>query len=309
MDPVVQLVWNREDGPAPRPVEMAMIHSATAPFADGAIPYSEGNTDDVSKFVWSIRGWDPSVSGEQAAAEYARLYFGGLVADDAAALILAIEGALGAPLLGGTQLPGSAAMLGSAPIPGRVVTPGSAAIDRLRPLVEACERRDSTLADNWRWLSLRIGALMLDYLARVARRDRDLAAILRYRVAVFRDQPDPREGLAGAISYLERRLAETQALLDEILWTRDQLFSIHRLAIRGVARLQASYMRFDLCLARWRSVLTRLEAGELTDFQTRREAILVPLQEAEDSARLAGVGLQLVAPIREFEWETGPTSW
>ena len=288
MDPVVQYVWNREDGPAPRPVEMARIHAATAPFADGATPYSEGNTDDVNKVVWSIRGWDPSVTGEEAAAEYARLYFGVAVAESAAELILAMEEALGAPLLRNESNEQAASLV---------------------PLVEACEAREPLLLDNWRWLSLRLGALTLDYLARVVRRDRELGASLRYRVALFRDRPDPREGLAAAIAYVERRFAETRARLDEIVWTRDRLFAIHRLAVRSVARLQASYSRFDVCLARWKETLTRLEAGELADFQMRRAAILDPLQEAEDAVRLAGAGLPLIGPLRELEWESGPTSW
>lgn len=283
MDPVVQYVWNREDGPAPRAVEMARIHAATAPFADGAAPYSEGNTDDVNKLVWSLLSWDPAMTGEAAAAEYARLYFGEAVAA-ATALILGFEKALGTPLLAQDTA-------------------------RLRALAEECEARAPALLDNWRWLSLRLGALALDYLARVVRRDRDLAATLRYRVALFRDRYDPRDGLAAAIAYLEGRFAETRAPLDEIVWTRDRLFAIHRLAARCVDRLQASYSRFDLCLARWKETLARLEAGELVDFQRRRAEIVGPLQEAEDAACLAGAGLPLVGPLQEFEWERGPTSW
>ena len=284
MDPVVQYVWNREDGPAPRPVEMARIHAATSPFADGAAPYSEGNTDDVNKLVWSRLGWDPTVTGEDAAATYARLYFGEAVAESATALILGIETALSSPLL--AQDPAG-----------------------LCDLVEGCEGKAPALLENWRWLTLRLGALTLDYLARVVRRDRDLAASLRYRVALFRDRPDPRAGLAAAIAYLEGRFAETRALLDEIVWTRDRLFAIHRLAVRSAERLQASYSRFDVCLARWKETLARIEAGELADFPTRRAEILGPLQEAEDSARLAGAGVPLVGPLQEFEWERGPTSW
>jgi hypothetical protein len=285
MDPVVQYVWGREDGPAPRPREMAALHAATCVVADGSIPYSEGNTDDVNKFVWSARDWDPSLTGEQIATEYARWFFGPQVATDAAALLLKIEEALHAPLL------------------------GSPAVSEARALVDRCESAAPELLSSWRWVQLRLGALMLDYLQRVVTRDRELAKALRYRVAAWRSLPDPVPGLKATIAHLECRFEETAALLREIVWTRDTLFAQQRLAVRGVAKLQHSYMRFDVLLERWREALARIERGELASFPARYAALVQPLEEAEESARLAGRGVPVVGPLQEFPWEPGASTW
>jgi hypothetical protein len=285
MDPAVQYVWDRENGPSPRPREMAAIHAATAPAGDGAVPYTEGDTDDVNKFVWSARDWDPSLSGEAIADEYARWFFGPACAEDATALILRLEEILNAPLW------------------------GNAAVGECQALLDDCEAREPALLENWRWLNLRLGALMLDWVQRVQRRDREIAAQLRYRVAGWRHAPDPLPTLREAIAFLERRFAETAGLLDEIVWTRDRLFALHRLAVRGVPRLQHSYMQWDRVLAEWRKMPERLDRGELADFPERRAALLGPLQEAEDSARLALQGVELVEHIREFAWERGATRW
>ncbi len=285
MDPAVQFVWQREDGPAPRPREMAAIHHVTATGGDGSIPYSEGTTDDVNKFVWSALDWNPARPAEEIVAEYARWFFGSACAEPAAAMILKLEQALSGPLYHSPLVP------------------------EARALMERCETVAPELLENWRWLVLRLGVLMLDYIQQVQRRDRQLAATLRYRAAAWHSLPDPRPGLRRTITYLERRLRETDALLDECVWTRDRLFALQRLAVRGVSRLQRSYMKWDVLLERWRDVLERIERGELASFPERRAALVTPLQEAEDSMRLACTGMRVVAPLQEFAWESGETRW
>jgi hypothetical protein len=150
---------------------------------------------------------------------------------------------------------------------------------------------------------------MLDHIQHVVHRDRRLAAQLRYRVAVWRYWLDPTPGLRQTIQYLEREFAQTGNLLREIIWTRDRLFALEKLAVRGVARLQNSYMKFDVLLAEWKSLLARLDGGEPMPFPERLQAILTPLVRAEDSIRLAGEGTPLVEHIREFAWEKGATTW
>ncbi len=284
MDAIVQYVWGREDGPAPRPAEMALHAEQTLPASDGATPYSEGDTDDVNKAVWSARAWDFARSAEAIAAEYAGWHFGA-AGPLAAELIALQERCLNAPLWDNVEV-------------GRAVD-----------MVRAAETLDGALLENWRWLNLRIGALMLAYLQQVQRRDRELAAGLRYRIAAWRSLPDPLPGLTETAGYLERRLQESDGLLREIAWTRERLFALHKLAIRGVARLQASYAGFDRILARWRELLPRLAAGELADFPARYAALLEEPLRAERGAFTQMEGLPLLPHLQEFAWESGRTVW
>jgi len=285
MDPVVQYVWNREDGPAPRPLEMWHKCDQTAPAADGSAPYSEGDTDDVNKVVWSVRAWDFGVSARDIAATYARWHFGEACAQDATRLILTLEQILNQPIY------------------------GNSAVAEAVALVEACEARDPSLLENWRWLNLRVGTLMLHYIQEVTVRDRELLAELRYRIAVWRSLPDPRPGLRRTIAFLEQRFQETDGLLREIVWTRDRLFELHKLAIRGVAKLHASFMRFDVILEEWKQVLERLERGELREFPARYEALLATPMATESSFAKLFEGVQIVGDLQEFAWETGKTVW
>ncbi|MGH2559923.1 MAG: hypothetical protein ACRDJH_12725 [Thermomicrobiales bacterium] len=285
MDPAVQLVWDRQNGPSPRAREMATIHAATAPFSDGSAPYCEGDTDDLNKHVWSARDWDPALSGEQIALEYARWYFGADVAHDAAAILLGTEAVLNAPLYGNSAVP------------------------ELRAMVADCEGREPTLIENWRWLNLRLGVLMLDHIQRVVERDRRLAAEVRYRVASWQHAANPLPGLRASIASIEQRFAETDGLLREIVATRDRLFARHKLAVRGVAALQNSYMRFDILIARWREVVVRVERGELASYPDRHAALTKPLRDAEVSVIDAMRGIALVDHIQEFAWEQGATTW
>jgi len=285
MDPMVQFIWKREDGPSPRAKEMAELHAATCAASDGTVPYSEGNTDDVNKFVWSARSWDPTLSGEQVAYEYARWFFGPECAQQATEIILKFEDVLNGPIY------------------------GSPVVHEVRELVEGCEASKPTLLDEWRWLNLRLGALMLDHIQQVVQRDRRMAAQLRYRIGVWRAWPDPVPGLRQTIQYLEREFEQTEELLHEIVWTRDRLFAMQRLAVRGVARLQNSYMKLDVLLGSYKDLLARLERGEQIPFPEQYQAILDPLRQAEDSLRLAVMGIPLVEHIQEFTWEKGATTW
>src|SRR5262249_57343141 len=58
--------------PSPRPVDQAIIFRRTAPYAVGAICYSEGVNDDVNKIVWSALGWNPETDVKQVLREFAR---------------------------------------------------------------------------------------------------------------------------------------------------------------------------------------------------------------------------------------------
>ena len=80
-----------------------------------------------------------------------------------------------------------------------------------------------------------------------------------------------------------------------------------------MAKLQNGYMKLDVLLGEWRRVLERLERGELTDFRERYEAVLRPLEAAEDSLRTA-VGADdpvrpLAQPLREFAREERAPAW
>jgi len=284
MDPAVQYVWNREDGPAPRPREMAVLDAATSSAADGSIPYSEGNTDDLNKFIWSAQNWNPDLSAEDVVSEYVEWFFGSACAKEAAALIFKTEEALNAPIY------------------------GSVAVKEAQELLITCESQNPGLLDNWRWLNLRIGVLMLDYIRQVVERDRKVLAQLRYRVAVWRNWPDPTPGLRETIGYLEELFRETEGAVREIVWTRDKLFAMQKLAIRGVAKLQNSYMGLDVLLQEWKEILSRMEQGELRSFPDRYRAIMLPLQAAEDRIRLACKGIPLVEHIQEFAWEKGAST-
>lgn len=285
MDAAVQYVWQREDAPSPRPVEMAAIHASTSIPADGAVPYTEGSTDDVNKFVWSACMWAPSRTGQDVAAEYARWFFGADVAADATAAILATESILNRPLWGNT-----------------LVTEARARIDRV-------ELSRPDLMENWRWLNVRLGVLMLEYIQQVLHRDRLLGKELRYRVAVWHSKPDPTPGLRQTMTYLARRLSESDALLDECVWTRDHLFAKQKVAVRAAVRLQRSYLTWDVLLQQWQEALVRLEAGEYQTFPEKRAALVLPLQAAENSVRMAGKGVPVVPPVQEFPWESGETQW
>ena len=83
----------------PRPVHYAYIHNWFQPYCDGFITYSDGVHDDVNKTVWSAMGWNSTQSVRNVLKEYARVFFGPEVAEDAADGILALEKNWRGPLL------------------------------------------------------------------------------------------------------------------------------------------------------------------------------------------------------------------
>ena len=84
------LPWGgRGANPAPRKFVREM--QELGPHLAGAMPYSEGRYEDLNKHVWARLQWDPSLSPEQLALEYATEHFGSECANDGAALLLALE--------------------------------------------------------------------------------------------------------------------------------------------------------------------------------------------------------------------------
>ncbi len=111
----------------PQPAFYALIHNWLAPYTNGFITYSDGVHDDVNKTVWSRRGWDPGADVREILIEYARLFFGPDVAENAADGILALEKNWEGPL----------ALNGG--------------VDATLALWRQLEARAPELADNWRW--------------------------------------------------------------------------------------------------------------------------------------------------------------
>ena len=89
-DPAFNLTLGREPI-NPRPVFYADLHDRIASHTDGFISYSDGVNDDVNKAIWSRKGWAPESGAREILIEYARLFFGELVAERAADGLLALE--------------------------------------------------------------------------------------------------------------------------------------------------------------------------------------------------------------------------
>ena len=76
---------------SPRPIDEAMIFRRTAPFAIGAISYSEGVNDDVNKILWSALGWDPQADVKKILREFARYFVGPRMEEQVAEGLLSLE--------------------------------------------------------------------------------------------------------------------------------------------------------------------------------------------------------------------------
>jgi len=83
----------------PRPVAEKMIHNVLDDFADGSISYSEGNNDDLNKFIWSGQDWNPKTPVIETLREYCRLFIHPDVSEDVAQGILALERNWQGPLI------------------------------------------------------------------------------------------------------------------------------------------------------------------------------------------------------------------
>ncbi len=66
---------NSRESVNPRPQEYKRIHSIKSPYTVGSVPYSEGVTDDVNKFVWGRLEWEKDQSIKSILEDYARLFF------------------------------------------------------------------------------------------------------------------------------------------------------------------------------------------------------------------------------------------
>ena len=77
--------------PNPQPVYNSLIHNWFAPYTDGFISYSDGMHDDLNKFIWSAKGWDPNVDTREILKDYARFFFRPDLAESAADGIFALE--------------------------------------------------------------------------------------------------------------------------------------------------------------------------------------------------------------------------
>jgi hypothetical protein len=60
----------------PRPRAYRHIFRQFAPLTTGFVTYSEGVNDDFNQYLWFRLGWDPAISSEQIALEYARSLIG-----------------------------------------------------------------------------------------------------------------------------------------------------------------------------------------------------------------------------------------
>lgn len=75
----------------PRPVDQARIFRLLDEYSMGFLTYSEGNHDDVNKFVWSGLGWDPDQNVVDILRDYSRFYIGPDYADLWAQAMLNLE--------------------------------------------------------------------------------------------------------------------------------------------------------------------------------------------------------------------------
>jgi len=77
--------------PNPQPVYYALLHNYFAPYTDGFISYSDGMHDDLNKFIWCAKGWNPNVDIREVLKDYARFFFRPDLAESVADGILALE--------------------------------------------------------------------------------------------------------------------------------------------------------------------------------------------------------------------------
>ena len=75
----------------PRPVDQARIYRLLDEYAVGFLTYSEGNHDDVNKFIWSALGWERERNVVDILRDYSRFFIGPDYADSWAQGMLALE--------------------------------------------------------------------------------------------------------------------------------------------------------------------------------------------------------------------------
>jgi len=89
---------------SPRPVDQAIVFRQTAPYAVGAISYSEGVNDDVNKMLWSALGWDPNADVKQFLREFARYFIGPRMEEQVADGLLSLERNWRGPLISNSSV-------------------------------------------------------------------------------------------------------------------------------------------------------------------------------------------------------------
>jgi hypothetical protein len=77
--------------PNPQPVYNSLIHNWFAPYTDGFISYSDGMHDDLNKFIWSAKSWNPDIDVREILKDYSRFFFRPDLAESATDGILALE--------------------------------------------------------------------------------------------------------------------------------------------------------------------------------------------------------------------------
>ncbi len=75
----------------PRPLDQARIFRLLEEHSMGFLTYSEGNHDDVNKFVWSGLGWDQEQDVVDILRDYSRFFIGPDYADSWAQGMLNLE--------------------------------------------------------------------------------------------------------------------------------------------------------------------------------------------------------------------------
>jgi len=69
-------VWPRNQSLYAMPNMMAQIHQATCQDTIGFMPYNHtGTYNDLNKFVWNARGWDPGAPVAEILYDYAKVFF------------------------------------------------------------------------------------------------------------------------------------------------------------------------------------------------------------------------------------------
>lgn len=164
----------------PRPAEYAWIHNRYAAYSDGFISYSDGVHDDVNKTVWSALGWDPSREPREIVADYARVFFGAKIAEEAADGILALERNWRGPLA------------------------ENGSVEATLGLWQRLEAKSPELAGNWRW---QMCLLRAAYDAYVRRRLIHESGLEREANAILASATDAGQAMDRAMAVLNRAVA------------------------------------------------------------------------------------------------------
>lgn len=146
VDPDVERVFRREDGPFARPTGYREVFEQTAPFAVGSILYSEGIQDNMNKSLWSQWDWNRDKTSESAVSDHCAWHFGHEALCEIVRLVFLKEQNWSKPLL------------------------ENAGLDEAVALLEAADAKmpDLFCHDNWRWKMVQIEVYLFQYLRRRA---------------------------------------------------------------------------------------------------------------------------------------------